>query len=44
MGEHGDTVILHDELAYADVLPVSFRALEVAPDAALLACLKTESR
>lgn len=37
MGEHGDTVILHDELAYADVLPVSFRALEVAPDAALLA-------
>lgn len=31
MGEHGDTVILHDELAYADVLPVAFRPLADEP-------------
>ncbi len=28
----GDTVILHQELAYADVLPVGFRPLAAAPD------------
>ena len=31
MGEPGDTIILHDELAYADVLPVSCRPLADDP-------------
>jgi hypothetical protein len=31
MGELGDTVILHDELAYGDVLPVAFRPLADEP-------------
>ena len=30
----GDTVILHQELAYADVLPVGFRPLATPPEVA----------
>jgi hypothetical protein len=37
MNEAIDTVILHNELAYADVLPVRFVPFEAPPDAALLA-------
>ncbi len=37
MGEFGDTVILHDELAYADVLPVAFHPLADEPSDAALA-------
>ncbi len=36
MSETVDTVILHNELAYADVLPVQFHPLAAAPDAAQL--------
>jgi hypothetical protein len=37
MPAHIDTIILHEELAYADVIPVRFRALDAPPDAAALA-------
>ncbi len=37
MGEHGDTVILRNELAYIDCLPVKFVVSTVPPDTALRA-------
>jgi hypothetical protein len=37
VGEFGDTVILHDELAYADVLPVAFHPLADEPSDEMLA-------
>lgn len=37
MNEAVDTVILHNELAYADVLPVRFVAFQAPPEAAMLA-------
>jgi hypothetical protein len=37
MADAGDTVTLHNELAYADVLPVTFRSLDRAVEASLAA-------
>ena len=37
MADAGDTVTLHHELAYADVLPVTWQRLERPPDAGLAA-------
>ncbi|MEY4760406.1 MAG: hypothetical protein RLZZ200_262, partial [Pseudomonadota bacterium] len=39
MGDMGDTVILHQELACEDVLPVAWRALAAPPDSAVSAAI-----
>ena len=36
MGDMGDTVILHQELAYEDLLPVAWRPMSGLPDPAML--------
>lgn len=39
MGDMGDTVILHQELAYEDLLPVAWRQLSTPPDATAVAAI-----